>query len=271
MTVPTTLTIPDNLILVGLTGSHAYGLQHDGYTLPDGTTVRPSDIDTRGVFVMPTVDVLGLGGHAKLYEDKTEDTVYDEIQRFLVLCLKCNPERLEMLATVRQYNYQWTNVDISDYLVRRPEERPGGPFGKRGVLNAWGEEIVKMQDLFLSKRIVNTYGGYANGQVKLIERLQRNNTPWFKPGMHLIRLLITGIGILETGKVDCDVSRFRPDLMSIRKGERTLEEVVSWHQELEAKFQAAAEVSSLPETNAEGAEAANELLIRIRRAYLSPA
>src|ERR1035437_236077 len=50
---------PDGLILVGLSGSKAYGLSHNGYLDPETNEQVPaSDTDIRGIFVTNTRDLL---------------------------------------------------------------------------------------------------------------------------------------------------------------------------------------------------------------------
>lgn len=225
---------PEGLILVGLTGSHAYGLQHDGYRDPDsGQAFLPSDVDTRGVFVVPTVEVLGLEKPRALVEQRDTDTCYDEIERFLTLCLKGNPERLEMLAAPK--------------TLVTPE----------------GQLLVDHQQAFLGKHLIKTYGGYAKQQLYRIERSRQRAT---KPAMHLIRLMLVGIRILREGRVDPDMADYRDRLLAIRFGRMPLEEAFAWHRELEAEFAAAAEATRLPE--GPDVATANRILLTIRRNHL---
>lgn len=265
--------VPDNLILVGLSGSQAYGLAHNGFTDTDGTTYPPSDADIRGVFVTPTRKLLMLpqaGDDISGVVQKqqgAEDAVFDEVERFLGLCLKCNPERLELLAHTFKAGSRSSarsGESLNAYI-----ERNGMPseLNKSTVLNAWGFELACIRNLFLTRqRVFKTYGGYAKSQLARIERKKERHT---KPAMHLIRLMITGIRALETGSIDCDMSEYRDRLLDIRKGLVPIEEVFAWHQELEVRFAAAYENTSLPEDDKLGWEAANELLLRIRREHLS--
>jgi predicted nucleotidyltransferase len=225
---------PEGLILVGLTGSHAYGLNHEGYRNAAGEAFLPSDVDTRGVFVVPTEQVLALEKPAALVEQRETDSTYDEVERFLTLCLKGNPERLEMLAAPK--------------TLVTPE----------------GELLVANQQAFLSKRLIKTYGGYAKQQLYRIERKQERTD---KPTMHLIRLMLTGIRILREGRVDPDMRAYRDRLLAIRFGEVPLEEAFRWHHELEVEFARAAEETRLPEEP--DAATANRILLEIRRAHLA--
>jgi hypothetical protein len=226
---------PAGLILVGLTGSRAYNLHHEGFVHPETGQVFPaSDTDTRGVFVVSTEALLALEKPAVLVERKDEDTCFDEIERFLTLCLKGNPERLEMLAAPK---------------TLETEE---------------GRLLVAHQRAFLSRQLIKTYGGYAKQQLYRIERKQSRSS---KPVMHLIRLMITGTRILEEGVVDCDMTAHRERLLAIRFGLMPLEEAFAWHRELEVAFACAAERTALPEWP--DVATANRLLLEVRRAHLS--
>jgi predicted nucleotidyltransferase len=227
--------MPEGLILVGLTGSHAYGLAHEGYTDPEtGTVYPPSDVDTRGVFVVPTKQVLALEKPRILVEHKDTDAAYDEVERFMQLCLKGNPERLEMLAAPK--------------TLVTPE----------------GQLLVDHQRMFLSKGLIKTYGGYAKQQLYRIESKQQRTS---KPVLHLIRLMITGIRILEEGRVNPDMSAYRDRLLAIRFGRMSIEEAFAWHHALEVQFARAAEQTKLPEFP--DTDQANRILLDIRRNHLN--
>ena len=226
---------PEGLILVGLTGSRAYGLAHEGYPHPEtGAPVPPSDTDVRGVYVVPTLALLRLEKPAALIEQREAETAYDEVERFLQLCLKGNPERLEMLASPK---------------TRETEE------------GAW---LVAHQRIFLSRQLVKTYGGYSKQQ---LYRIERKRAGWHKPAMHLIRLLLVGTRALTEGVVDPDVSAHRERLLAIKRGEVPLTEVLAWHRELERAFAQAAEATRLPELP--DVAAADRILLAIRRRHLS--
>lgn len=73
-------------ILKVLVGSQAHGLADED-----------SDFDYRGVFIVPTTEILKLGGKTKnthWVEGKTDDTAW-ELGHFLQMATKCNPTILE--------------------------------------------------------------------------------------------------------------------------------------------------------------------------------
>lgn len=225
---------PEGLILVGLTGSTAYGLNHQGFTDPEtGKVSPPSDEDTRGVFVVPTVHILSLEKPKVIVEQRETETTFDEIERFLHLCLKGNPERLEMLAAPKR------------------------------LITEEGQWLIENQHIFLSKLLIKTYGGYAKQQLYRIERKQERST---KPMMHLIRLMIMGIRILREGRVNVDMQDHRDALLAIRFGQMPIEEVFRWHKELEVEFAKAAKETKLPDHP--DWDAANKILLAVRRMHL---
>jgi predicted nucleotidyltransferase len=224
---------PENIIIQGYSGSHAYNLNHNGFTTADGRVIPPSDVDTRSVFFVPTSEVLKLGRRPELVEQKATDTRFDEVERFLVLCLKSNPERLEML---------------------------GCP--KKDIITPEGQLIIDMQRGFLSKKVIHSYGGYAKTQMHLIDRRGDRAA---KPLMHLIRLMLTGTRILKEGVVDPDMSEYRERLMGIRTGEVGLNEAIAWYEELEAAFTVAAADTKLPDLP--DRDKANTVLLEIRRRH----
>ncbi|MFD2573279.1 DNA polymerase beta superfamily protein [Spirosoma soli] len=77
-----------NLILFEcISGSRAYG-----------TDLPTSDVDIRGVFVLPQADLYGLR-YVEQVNDATNDIVFYELGRFVELLTKNNPNILELLCT----------------------------------------------------------------------------------------------------------------------------------------------------------------------------
>lgn len=217
---------PDNIILEGVTGSKAYGLDTEN-----------SDTDIKGIYLMPTKEVLSLGfnvnNNTKDHVDP--DWVYHEVQKFIGLALDNNPTILELLF-------------LEDYTMLTPA----------------GEDLVNNRHLFLSQLARKKYGGYALSQAK---SLATNNgkygngraNRYEKHTRHCFRLLYQGRELLETGKITVRVTpEVREELFAI--GKLPPSEVVSM---FEKKFKEFDEIESpLPEKP--DREAVNELLLRIR-------
>src|SRR5260221_4914203 len=82
---PDERTIPGAVLLSGVVGSTAYGLDRPG-----------SDIDRLGIFGAPTHDLLGLT-HPKDSYRQSPDAIYHEARKAAMLLLKANPSITEIL------------------------------------------------------------------------------------------------------------------------------------------------------------------------------
>lgn len=198
-----------------LTGSKAYGL-----------SIPTSDDDWRGFYVPPTLDFFSfVEPPEQLQTTKDEDYSYWELKKFLKLILANNPNVLETLwSPVMMY----ANNSMGD-LIRN--------------------FIEDYRNSFISKRIINTYGGYATSQLKRGEEyVARGKTKdGWKHLMHLCRLLIQGTDALKNGTLDVDVGQYKDKLLSIRHEQMTMEEFKTWHKELEIKFNEAKVETKLPD------------------------
>lgn len=206
-------------------GSRAYGLDDDA-----------SDTDYRGVF-LPTAEMhWSLYGVPEVIECYDTQEHYWELQRFLVLALKSNPNVLECLYTP---------------LIEKT--------------TPIGDELLGMKEAFLSRLVYQTYNGYVMSQFKKMQADIRNQGQ-VKPKhvMHLIRLLLAG----DSQFFAKDLSRFastafREELLAIRRGEMPWEESEAWRLRLHKEFDQALKETSLPERP--DYERVNDFLVRARR------
>lgn len=148
------IDIERRTILIGLAGSHGYGLN------------RPeSDFDFRGVFIAPKRYYLGFDRIEQKdagwdesgifpFIDGNKDTVIYELKKVIQLLAGANPNVLELL-----------------WLPTYP------------VLTAVGQHLIKHRKLFLSKKVKHTYSGYAFAQIKKMETHRKwlLNPPQKKP------------------------------------------------------------------------------------------
>ncbi len=209
-------------------GSQAYGLAGAG-----------SDVDRRGIY-LPTADLhWSLYGVPEQLENDETQEAYWELQKFLVLALKANPNVLECLYTP---------------LVEKT--------------TPLAEELLAMKSIFLSRLVYQTFNGYVMSQFKKMQADLRNHgqVKW-KHVMHLIRLLLSGIGVLRDGFVTVKVDTHRDRLLAIRRGEVPWYDVEDWRLRLHQEFNTAFETTKLPERP--DYERANAFLISARRRALS--
>src|SRR5262249_20261104 len=120
----------------------------------------------------------------------------------------------------------------------------------------------------LSRLVYQTYNGYVMSQFKKMQTDLRNKgqVKW-KHVMHLIRLLLSGIGDLRHGIVAGPVDEHRDQLLAIRRGEMPWQDVESWRRSLHQDFHAAFETTILPDRP--DYERVNAFLISARRRALT--
>jgi hypothetical protein len=115
--------------------------------------------------------------------------------------------------------------------------------------------------------VYQTYNGYVLSQFKKLQGDLRNKgaVKW-KHVMHLIRLLLAGITVLEDGTVPVHVGPHRDMLLAIKRGDVPFAEVETWRLDLHKRFDAAAEQTKLPERP--DYDRVNAFLIGARRSVI---
>ncbi len=210
-----------------IVGSRAYGLASD-----------ESDTDRRGIYLPPAEMQWSLYGVPEQLENPATEEAYWELQKFLVLALKANPNVLECLYT--------------------PVVEHATPLA---------EELRAMRGAFLSKLVYQTYNGYVLSQFKKLDTsLARHGKIKWKHAMHLIRLLLAGITALREGHVPVSVEERREQLLAIRDGQMPWGELNRWRLALHHEFDAAYAGTKLPERP--DYERANALLTKARRSVV---
>lgn len=119
-----------NIILLGIGGSHAYG-----------TNVEGSDVDIRGIAVNSKSDILGATNFEQVVHEATDTTIYS-LNKIIGLLANCNPNTIEMLGLKPEH-----------YLH----------------LDQVGEELLANRKMFLSKRALYSFGGYATAQLRRLD------------------------------------------------------------------------------------------------------
>ncbi|MEG3633617.1 nucleotidyltransferase domain-containing protein [Micromonospora palythoicola] len=195
-------------VLAVMVGSRAYGLHG-----PD------SDHDRRGVYVAPTRAFWHLEKPPTHLDGPAAEQFSWEFERLCELALQSNPTVLEVL---------WSP------LVETITED--------------GRQLLATRRAFLSRRVAQTYGGYARDQLdRVAARRERTGETTHKQAMHMIRLLVAGVHVLRTGEILVDVRHLRDRLLAVRRGELTWESVTDWAEDLQAELADAAATTTLPE------------------------
>jgi predicted nucleotidyltransferase len=182
-----------NIILEGITGSRAYGLE-----------TEDSDVDIKGVFVAPTRNILSLNPPAETIDQTKPDISYHEVSKFIRLALKGNPTILELLF-------------LDGYRV----------------LTKQGKLLVDNRHKFLSNVIYHSYGGYAISQARKLNARgdsfsSTTKNRYAKHARHCFRLLQQGRQLLETGDLQVRVTN-RDELFEV--GELPVAELVDRFEE----------------------------------------
>ncbi len=116
----------DRVIYRCVVGSRAFGLD-----------TEESDTDRRGIYLPPADLHWSLYGVPEQLENDQTEEVYWELQKFLVMALKGNPNILECLYTPM----------VED-------------------ITPLGQELLDMRSAFLSRLVYQTYNGYVMSQFK---------------------------------------------------------------------------------------------------------
>jgi predicted nucleotidyltransferase len=207
-----------------VTGSRAYGLD-----------TEESDTDRRGIYLAPPEMNASLYGAPEQFEDNAGQSCIWELQRFLLLALKANPNILECLYSP---------------IVEK--------------ITPLGEELVALRSHFLSRAIFQTFSGYALGQFGRIEQdVQTRGKVRWKNAMHLLRLLLTGAATLREGAVPVRIEQHRERLLAVKQGALSWAEVAAWRKELHRDFERALVETRLPERP--DFETVNRFLLHARR------
>lgn len=149
----------DRIVFLTLGGSHAYG-----------TNVESSDVDVRGCAMNSATDLLGLTNFEQVVETNTDTTVY-AFNKLIPLLMSCNPNTIEMLGCEPEHYIVQTDL---------------------------GREMVKNRKLFLSRRAVHSFGGYANQQLRRLENaLARDRMTQTRKEEHILHSMESAVRAFE--------------------------------------------------------------------------
>lgn len=234
---------PFPLAFATISGAHLYGFPS-----------ADSDYDLRGAHCLPLDDVVGLREgeetveRSGIHEGLEIDLVTHDVKKFFQLLLRKNGYVLEQL--------------LSPLVVR------GG---------AVHDELKALAPGCITKHHAHHYLGFVDTQWKLF---RKEDPPRVKPLLYVYRVLLTGIHLMRTGRVEANLRTLNEtvrlpyvDDLILRKTsgpeQGTLEAAdVAFHEgetrRLTAQLREAHEQSHLPETPTAG-PALHDLLVRVRK------
>lgn len=233
---------PCSLLFATISGAHLYG-----FPSPD------SDFDLRGAHILPADEFLGLLPKRETIElEKMDggielDLVTHDILKFFLMLLKRNGYVLEQL--------------YSPLVVATSPEHA---------------ELKEIAQGCVTRHHSHHYLGFATTQWDLF---QKEEPPRVKPLLYLYRVLLTGIHLMRTCRIEANLvtlnEEFRlpyiSDLVARKvygaEKSRLEKPEIEFHRReylsLARQLEAAAEESNLP-IEAQGREALNDLLVRVR-------
>ena len=233
---------PYPLLFATISGAHLYGFAS-----------LDSDYDLRGVHILSLDKVLGLYPLqntievSKIIDNLELDLVTHDLHKFFKLLLKRNGYVLEQL--------------YSPLIVYSTAEH---------------NELKAIAKSCITRHHVHHYLGFAKTQWRL---LNKENPPKVKPLLYLYRVLLTGIYLMQTGKIESNLNYLNKefalpyisDLIALKVKGQEQEKIhnidLKFHQHeyerLREKLTLSSQNSHLPDLPT-AKNALNDLLIRIR-------
>ncbi|WP_416962445.1 DNA polymerase beta superfamily protein [Streptomyces sp. Agncl-13] len=153
---------PDPLLFATVSGAHLYGFPS-----------RDSDVDLRGVHLLPTAELVGLRepdetrSRMWLRDGVEMDLVTHDLRKFVRLMLRRNGYVLEQL--------------LSPLVVHTTDAH---------------QELAALAPGVLTSHHAHHYQGFATTQWRLFEK-----TGELKPLLYTFRVLLTGIHLMRSGEV----------------------------------------------------------------------
>lgn len=141
------INLKDKIILLGLGGSYAYG-----------TNTDDSDIDLRGIALNKKEEILTNVNFEQFVNKETDTTVYS-LNKIISLLLDCNPNTIELLGLKKEH-----------YLY----------------INQIGQELLDNKEMFLSKKAIYSFGGYATAQLRRLDNKSVRNVSQKELEAHIL-------------------------------------------------------------------------------------
>ena len=160
------------LVFATVSGAHLYGFAS-----------IDSDVDLRGVHLLPASEVVGLRPapetlqHMEIREGVELDLVTHDLLKFCRLLVRNNGYVAEQL--------------LSPLVV---------------ATSALHRELVQLWPRLVTRHHSHHYLGFAATQWKLFERTRE-----LKPALYTLRVLLTGIHLMRTGQVVADLRELWPE------------------------------------------------------------
>ena len=140
----------NNIIILTLGGSHAYGTNNEN-----------SDLDIRGCALNSKMQILTNENFEQFVNEATDTTIYS-FNKLVALLSNINPNTIEMLGNKPEHYFYVSPI---------------------------GQELIDNAHLFLSKKCVHSFGGYANQQLYRLNQKSAHQLSQAGLEQHILKTL----------------------------------------------------------------------------------
>lgn len=140
----------NNIIILTLGGSHAYGTNNEN-----------SDLDIRGCALNSKMQILTNENFEQFVNEATDTTIY-AFNKLVALLSNVNPNTIEMLGNKPEHYFYVSPI---------------------------GQELIDNAHLFLSKKCVHSFGGYANQQLYRLNQKSAHQLSQAGLEQHILKTL----------------------------------------------------------------------------------
>lgn len=140
----------NNIIILTLGGSHAYGTNNEN-----------SDLDIRGCALNSKMQILTNEKFEQFVNEATDTTIY-AFNKLVALLSNVNPNTIELLGNKPEHYFYVSPI---------------------------GQELIDNAHLFLSKKCVHSFGGYANQQLYRLNQKSAHQLSQAGLEQHILKTL----------------------------------------------------------------------------------
>ena len=140
----------NNIIILTLGGSHAYGTNNEN-----------SDLDIRGCALNSKMQILTNENFEQFVNEVTDTTIY-AFNKLVALLSNVNPNTIELLGNKPEHYFYVSPI---------------------------GQELIDNAHLFLSKKCVHSFGGYANQQLYRLNQKSAHQLSQAGLEQHILKTL----------------------------------------------------------------------------------
>lgn len=159
----TNKNLGNNIIILTLGGSHAYG-----------TNNMNSDLDIRGCALNSKRQILTNQNFEQFVNEETDTTIY-AFNKLITLLSNVNPNTIEMLGNKPEHYFYVSPI---------------------------GRELIDNAHMFLSKKAIHSFGGYANQQLRRLENKSNRLVTQSEQERHILNTINNAMYDIKTAYQD---------------------------------------------------------------------